>query len=74
MLKDTNYDLMEEITQLSKSLARYDLYVKDATAAGCDDCVALWQEIKTRHERDLGDLMKHFKAHIDAGVVDFGST
>lgn len=50
MLKNVNYNLLEEITELSQALYRYDTYVKDAEAAGCAECAGLWRELRERHE------------------------
>ncbi|MBN2204001.1 MAG: hypothetical protein JW767_03160 [Thermoleophilia bacterium] len=72
MLKDVNCNMLEQTTQLSKSMARFDTYMQDARGAGCDQCVALWEDLRERHETELADLMQHLKAHIDAGKVDFG--
>lgn len=74
MLQNVNYNLLEEITQKSQSLYRYDRYIQDAQAQTppCLECIKLWQEMKEHDEEDLSHLMQHFKAHIDAGMVDFG--
>jgi hypothetical protein len=52
---------------------RYDRYVEDAKAEGCQQCVQLWQRLKQRDEEDLNELMQHFKAHIDSGMVEFST-
>lgn len=72
MLKNINYNLLEEITELSQSLYRYDTYMKDAESAGCGECLDLWRELRERHEQDLDRLLKHFKQHIDSGMIEFG--
>jgi hypothetical protein len=72
MLKNGNYNLLEEIVQRSQSLYRYDRYIKDAEAEQCQGCIELWNRMKQRDEEDLGQLMQHFKTHIDAGKVEFG--
>ena len=73
MLKNVNYNLIEETTVLSKALYRYDSYVADAEAAGCDECAELWRELRGRHEQDLNGLLQHLKKHIDSGLVEFGT-
>lgn len=73
MLKNVNYNLIEETAVLSKALYRYDSYVKDAEAARCTECAELWRELRERHEQDLNLLLQHFKQHIDSGLVDFGT-
>lgn len=74
MLQNINYNLLEEIAQKSQSLYRYDRYIKDAEeqTPPCLDCIKLWRQMRERDEEDLSKLMQHFKAHIEAGIVDFG--
>ena len=36
MLKDIDYDLLETITIISKSLYRYEAYLRDADKIKCD--------------------------------------
>jgi len=63
MLKNINYNLMETITILSKSLYRYDDYIKDA--ADCKSCQGLWLKFKEQREKELSMLLKELKAHIE---------
>jgi hypothetical protein len=74
MLKNVNYNLMEEIVQLSKSLHRYDKYIDDARAdtGGCSECMDIWTEMKVRHEEDLTRLLEQMQHHIEGGVFDVG--
>jgi len=55
MLKDYSYNLMETITVISQSLARYDTYMKDA--AQCGECQEIWKKLKEERERDLSMLL-----------------
>jgi hypothetical protein len=73
MLKNTNYNLLEEITQLSKALYRFESYVRDAQADGaeCDSCVELWKSMGRRHEEDLDKLLRHFNTHGDRGLIEY---
>lgn len=73
MLKNVNYNLLEETTELSKALYRYDSYIKDAEAAGCLECAELWRDMRRRQEQDLNGLLQHFKKHVDTGLVEFGT-
>jgi hypothetical protein len=73
MLKNVNYNLLEETTERSKARYRYDTYLKDAEAAGCTECVELWHNLRGRQEQDLNALMQHFKKHVDTGLVEFGT-
>ncbi len=67
MLENINYNLVETITIISKSLYRYDAYVKDAAA--CKSCQEIWVKIKKAREKELSMLLKEFKAHIEAGKI-----
>ena len=69
MLKNINYNLIETISIISRSLYRYDKYIKDA--AECSACQELWSNIKGQREKELSMLLKELKAHIDAGKVSF---
>lgn len=72
MLTNNDYNLMEEITQLSKGLYRYDTYIKDATVetGGCSECGETWRILRTRHEEDLNLLLRQLKHHTDRGMLD----
>ena len=72
MLKNVNYNLMEEITQISQSLYRYDRYIEDAkpTRGGCSECSDVWTQLKQRHEEDLALLLAQLKQHVNDGVFD----
>lgn len=69
MLKNINYNLMETITVLSKSLHRYDTYMKDA--GDCKQCQDIWTRIADQRKQELSMLMKELKSHMDAGKVKF---
>jgi hypothetical protein len=74
MLKNVNYNLMEEIVELSQSLHRYDKYIDDARAdtAGCSECMEIWTRMKVRHEEDVSALLEQLHHHVENGVLDFG--
>ena len=74
MLKNVNYNLLEEITELSKGLYRYDTYAEDARAAECEECAALWSAMRERQEQDLTRLLQHLKLHIDKDLIEFKNT
>lgn len=70
MLDNSNYNLMEEITQLSQSLARYDTYMHDAEQSGCSQCQSLWKDLRQRHEQDLDRLVQHLGEHFEHGEIE----
>lgn len=67
MLDNINYNLIETISIISKSLYRYDTYIKDAT--NCKACQEMWAKIKGEREKELSMLLKELKAHIEAGKI-----
>jgi hypothetical protein len=67
MLHNVNYNLIETISIISRSLYRYDTYIKDA--AGCASCQDLWSQFKAQREKELALLLKELKAHIDGGTL-----
>jgi hypothetical protein len=67
MLKNINFNLFESITVISKSLYRYDTYLKDASE--CEPCKDIWKKFKEHREMELSMLLKELKDHIDSGKV-----
>ncbi len=61
MLQNIHYDIMEEISNISKSLYRIDTYMKDAQQ--CGSCKQLWENIKQEQEKELSMLVEEFKKH-----------
>lgn len=69
MLKNINYNILETITVISKSLYRYDSYIKDA--ADCKACQELWTKFREQREKELSMLLREMKSHIDEGMISF---
>lgn len=69
MLKNVDYDVLETISIISKSLYRYESYLKDADEFKCDTCRDLWLQFKATREKELAALLKELKAHIDTGML-----
>ena len=67
MLDNVNYNLIETISIISKSLHRYDQYIKDA--GGCPPCEDLWKTFRDQREKELNMLMKELKTHFDKGAI-----
>ena len=67
MLENMNYNLIETVSIISKSLYRYDTYIKDA--AGCKSCQELWAKFEEQRKKELSMILKEVKAHIDAGAL-----
>jgi len=68
MLKNINYNIMENITILSKSLYRYDTYIKDARE--CDSCRDLWVAFRKQREKELEILLKELKYYTDPSLTE----
>lgn len=65
MLKNINYNLMESITIISKSLYRYNTYIKDASE--CESCQKIWSEIRANRQKELKMMLRELKAHVEEG-------
>jgi len=65
MISNCQYDLMETITIISKSLYRYDTYMKDS--ADCKPCQEIWTKIKHNREEELKMLLHELKSEVEKG-------
>lgn len=73
MLSNVNYDLMETITIISKSLHRYESYVKNAKEADCRSCQEIWRKIAEQREKELQMLLDELRQHMKTGKFSAGS-
>jgi hypothetical protein len=69
MLKNIHYNLFETISIISRSLYRYNTYIKDAIE--CSACKQLWAKFREQREKELSMLLNELKSHIDAGTLPF---
>lgn len=67
MLENMNYNLIETVAIISKSLYRYETYIKDA--AECKTCQELWSKFEEQRKKELSMVLKEIKAHIDGGTL-----
>lgn len=67
MLENMNYNLIETVSIISKSLYRYETYMNDA--AECKSCQDLWSKFEEQRKKELSLILKEVKAHIDAGKL-----
>jgi len=67
MLKNVNYNLLETITVVSKSLYRYGTYIHDAENSKSSR--ELWSAFKVQREKELSKLLKELKNQIDSGML-----
>ena len=70
MLKDLDYDIMETITILSKSIYRYDAYLLDAEKSKDESCRNMWTTFKANREKELSMLLSTLKDRIDTGIFE----
>ncbi len=67
MLDNNTYNLMEQITEESKSLWRIrNTYKKDAS--GCKDCADFWDKLARDKEQHIKDLERLIHSH--TGVLE----
>lgn len=67
MLKNMHYDVIEEMSSISQSLARMDKYIKDSQE--CGSCKQVWEKIKRQHEEELSTLTEELKNHVKLGSI-----
>lgn len=64
-MKDTNFDLIEELSKKLSGIVRMKQYQKDATAHSCDACGGLWKKLIQMDEEAAaalrGELINHVK-------------
>jgi hypothetical protein len=70
MLKNQDYNLIETITIISKSLYRYDQYMKDLDKDKCESCRKLWAQFREHREKELKLLLAELKNHADMGMFN----
>lgn len=69
MLKNDNYNILQTITIISRSLYRYEQYIRDAE--NCERCQELWSKFRKQREDELSLLLGELKKHIDGGMISF---
>ncbi len=67
MLTNHQYNLTETISVISKSLHRYDTYIKDA--GDCKPCKEVWRKIRDNREKELSMLINELKGEFDKGEL-----
>jgi hypothetical protein len=70
MLKNANYNLTEEINEKSKSVWRYDQYLKDAQDPDCEHCRNMWKQLKEQDEKQIQMLKDEIKNHVKSNIFD----
>lgn len=67
MVTDCNYDLIETISVISKSLHRYDTYMKDCQ--GQESCQKLWKRIRDNRQQELRMLIDELNSIVQKGAL-----
>jgi len=70
MINNCNYDLIETISIISKSLSRYDTYMKDCSEH--ESCRRIWTKIKNNREEELKMLLDELKSVVQKGGLSAG--
>jgi hypothetical protein len=74
MLENHDYNLMESITVISRSIYRYDTYMKDLDKVKCETCRKLWHEFHQQRQKELDMLLKELRNHVECGMMKFDKT
>ncbi len=53
MLQNHDYNLLETITIIARSVYRYDTYMKDLDKVKCESCRKMWQEFHEQRQKEL---------------------
>lgn len=69
MLENHDYNLLETITVIARSIYRYDTYMKDLDKVKCESCRRMWHEFHQQRQKELAVLLKELHAHVEAGLM-----
>jgi hypothetical protein len=69
MIHDCSYDVIETISIISKSLARYETYMKDCQVH--QKCQKIWTKIKSNREEELKMLIEELNSLAEKGDLKF---
>lgn len=62
MLKDHNHDLVQQLSEVSDSLWRFEIYMK--ASKGCANCSAMWDELRQDYEKHSTMLTDEIARHV----------
>ncbi len=69
-MKNSNHDLVQELSEKLDSVWRYDDYIKNAEADGCSHCVDIWKQLKEEDEKLVAILRDEIKSHVEENKFD----
>ena len=74
MLENHDYNLLETITVIARSIYRYDTYMKDLDKVKCETCRKIWQDFYTQRQKELDILLKELPNHVESGLMKIEKT
>jgi len=74
MLENHDYNLLETITVIARSIYRYDTYMKDLDKVKCESCRKMWQIFHEQRQKELDILLKELRNHVESGMMKFEKT
>jgi hypothetical protein len=74
MLQNHDYNLLETITVIARSIYRYDTYMKDLDKVKCESCRKMWHEFHGQRQKELAMLLKELRNHVDSGMMNIEKT
>lgn len=69
MLQNHDYNLLETITIIARSIYRYGTYMKDLDKVKCESCRKLWQEFHEQRQKELAVLLRELRSHVEEGMM-----
>ncbi|MDO8681933.1 MAG: hypothetical protein Q7N50_00430 [Armatimonadota bacterium] len=66
-MKNFNYDIIHLLSVKLQNVSRYEIYKQDATEAGCDECIRIFDQMKADDEKHVQQLRDQIEKHVKAG-------
>lgn len=67
VVHNCNYNLMKAMTKKLNAIVKYDIYVKDAQAAGHTVCATLWKKMQEEDRRHVQEMKQILEALVKEG-------
>jgi len=74
MLQNHDYNLLETITIIARSIYRYGTYMKDLDRVKCETCRKLWQDFHEQRQKELAVLLTELRSHVESGMMTIEKT
>lgn len=69
-MKNSNYNLLNILTQKLQAIWRYDQYIQDAEKEGCQSCVELWKRLKKIDQSQIQELRAEIENHVRQDIFE----